>query len=293
VSPPVAVPAGAQTLTVAARSANGGALLEVRAQPEEGGPVVVLGTVEPAGAASSSALGVAALAGRTVRLVLDPIPALGGSVDVLSAGPFTAPLPGWSLARGAMAVREGRPGRRLAVTEPLEVTSPSFRPGPAARELLVAARGDGILRADAGRRHAALRAGTAWRDLHVRVGSGRTRLRLTATPGPGGLELRDLGVVRRATLVRSPRILRSGRGARVTARLLPAGGRLRVSILGDRGRRIASGLSDAGGRVRIAVPVSARPRFLVVPGDRTRAPARAAVRSRPRSPARRPRSLPR
>lgn len=271
VSPPVVVPDAAQTLMVTARAAASSAVLEVRARPAGGVPEVVLGTVEPGRVARPLAVAAAPVAGREVTVVLDPVPALGASLDVLRVGPFTAPLPGWTASRGAPEV-QGRPGRRfLRASEPLDLASPGFAPGPGARAVLVALRGDGVLRASVGGRRVVARATAAWRDVAVPAGTagGPIVLSLDARPEDGPIELRDLGVVRRATRATALRVRRAGGRARVEARLVPAGGRLRAELRDARGRRVAAGRSDAAGRVRLRGPGRGR-LTLVVPGDRTR-----------------------
>ncbi len=277
VSAPLAVPAGAQTLLVTARAAASSALLEVRARPAEGGTDIPLGTLEPTPAARALAVAAGPVAGRTVSVVLDPVPALGASLDVLRVGPVTAPLPGWTAQRGAPDVAGGRGRRLLRAGEPLELTSPAFRPGPGARALLVAVRGDGVLRAGAGGRRVAARATAAWRDVVVPLaGRSRAVLELQARPGDGPLELRDLGVVRRATRAAGLRARRAGGRLRVEARLVPAGGRLAAELRDPRGRRLARGRADAAGRLRLGA-AAAGGVTLVVPGDRTRIGLRRRV----------------
>jgi hypothetical protein len=279
VSAPLTVPAGAQTLDVTARATGRGALLQVRARPEDGGGEVVLGTLEPGPAARRDPIGVAAVAGRAVRLVLDPVPALGASLDVLRVGPVTAPLPGWSVGQGALEVA----ARRVRVREErLDLAAPAVRPGPAARALIVAVRGEGTLRLRAAGRRVAGRAGARWRDLRVPLPRrpGAVVLRIEALPGPGGLELRDLGLVRRATLARGLRAAASRGGLAVRGRLVPAGGRLRVELRDRRGRRVARGRSDPRGALALRAPAGSAPLTLVVPGDRTRIGARFPVPSR-------------
>jgi hypothetical protein len=276
VSPPLAVPVGAQTLAVAARAPASGAILDVLARPAEGGPDVPLGTVEPGPAQRRLAVGIAPVAGRTVSIVLDPTPALGTTLDVLRVGPVTAPLPGWTVV-GAAEVAGG-PGRRaVRAVDPLQLASPAFLPGPGARALLVAVRGDGVLRAAAGGRRVAARATAAWRDVVVPLRSrGVASLSIDARPGDAPMELRDLGLVRRATRATGVRARRAGGRVRVRARLVPAGGRLAAELRDARGRRVALGRADAAGRLRMSAPRSGR-LTLVVPGDRTRIGLRARL----------------
>ncbi len=276
VSPPLVVPAGAQALAITAR-AGGGTLLEVRARPAEGGAEVTLGSVEPGAAARQHLVAARLISGTSVRVVIDPVPALGASADLLRVGPVTAPLPGWSVARSVPALTGPRGRRALRAAELLSLVSPPFAPGPGARTLLVAVRGDGVLRASAGGRTVAARATAAWRDVAVPLASrSRAALVLDVRPGGRGLELRDLGLVRRATRARGLRLRRSGGRARVEATLVPAGGRLVAELRDARGRRVARARSDGAGRLRL-VAAAGGPLTLVVPGDRTRIGLRARV----------------
>jgi hypothetical protein len=272
VSPPLVVPAGAQALLVTARAPAGAALLEVRARPVEGGAEIPLGILEPGTAARPSALGVTALAGRAVRIVLDPVPALGASLDILGVGPVVAPLPGWIVTRGALEPRG--PARRRAVRVAdgvLDLRSPAFAPGPAARELIVAVRGEGSLRLAAGGRAVTARASAAWRDVRVPVRPGRRALRLVADPEATGLELRDLGLVRRGTLIRGLSAARSGVRLAVRGHLGPAGGGLVVELRDPRGRRLGRARSSASGAFTVRGRTAAARITVAVPGDRTRA----------------------
>lgn len=277
VSPPLEVPPGAQALAVAAASPNRGALLEVRAAPAEGGPEIALALLEPPARPSRMAVGLGPVAGRRVRIVLDPVPGLGSAVEVRRVGPLTAPLPGWSLLAGSPD-RERRGGRPALVVrdDPLLAVSPAFAPGAGARWLLVAVRGEGRVRATAGGRAVAAVAGPHWRDVAVPLRPGRrARLRVEARPGAAALELRDMGLVRRATRIAGLRAARGRGRVVVTARLVPAGARLAAEL--RRGaRRVSAGRADSRGRLRL-VAVEGGPLMLVVPGDRTRAGARALV----------------
>jgi hypothetical protein len=204
VSPPVLLPPGAQTLRVALRARGGGGLVQVRARPEDGAPETVLADLEPGAVRRSWPVGVAPLAGRAVRIVLDPVPALGTTLDVLRVGPVVAPLPGWSVKRGTLDVTG--PARRQVVAvsgAPLVIASPSYRivAGPRRRTVSVGLRGAGTVRLSVAGRTVVRRASSAWREVSVtlpRAGRARIAVRITATPGAGPLTLRDLGVVRRA-----------------------------------------------------------------------------------------------
>lgn len=201
VSPPIDLPPGAQTLRVAARAPGGGGLVEVRARPQAGGPDLALATLELGARRVSAPVGVSPVAGTTVRIVIDPVPALGTAVELWRVGPVVAPLPAWSVERGALEVAGARGRRAVRVSDaPLRLRSPAFRPPASARFLSLQARGGGIVRASAGGRRSTLRAGAAWRTLRIPLRprrAGAVALRAEALPGPAGLELRRLGVVLR------------------------------------------------------------------------------------------------
>ncbi|MGD9694551.1 MAG: hypothetical protein AB7V42_02690 [Thermoleophilia bacterium] len=276
VSSPFAVPGDAQLLTVTARSPALAATLDVLARPEDGGADVLLGSIEPAAAARAHGVGLAPVAGRTVRIVLDPVPALGGSLDVLGVGPVTAPLPLWTVERGSPATAGPARAPYLHVpVDDLAVTSPRFSPGPGARALIVAIRGEGVVRADAGGRTVTARAAAAWRDLRIPLPRGRrsVALRLEVRPGTGAVDVRDPGAVRRAVFAGGLRRATSSGRTRVTGRLVPAGGGLAVELRDAAGRRVARGRADSAGRLRLSARATGR-LTLVVPGDRTRIGAR-------------------
>ena len=275
VSPPLVIPAGAQSLLLTARAPSGAALLQVRARPVEGGAEIPLGTLEPGAVAHPRAVGVAPLAGRAVRIVLDPVPALGASLDVIAVGPVVAALPGWTVTRGALEPAGVARRRSVRVADGvLELRSPAFAPGPAARELIVALRGEGSLRLEAGGRAVGARASAAWRDVRVPVRPGRRALRILADAGAAGLELRDLGLVRRSTLIRGLSVTRSGARVAVRGRLAPAGGGLLVELRDPRGRRLGRARSSSSGAFTVRGRTTASRIGVVVPGDRTRIAAR-------------------
>lgn len=270
VSAPVAIPVGAQTLAVTLRAPGGDGLLVVSARPVEGGPDIELATLEPSTARRAWAVGVGGLAGRQVRFVLDPVPALGTTLDVYGVGPVTAALPGWSVS-GALDRRGPRTRGSLLVSDrPLSLVSPTFALGAGARELLVAVRGDGVVRGSGGRRAAVARATTTWRDLHVPVRGARSTFTLVATPGVNGLEIRDVGLIRRQVAVRGLRTGVAGTRRVVRATLGAVGARLVVEARARSGRRLATTRADARGRFTLRTPSAAGRVIVVVPGDRTR-----------------------
>ncbi len=209
VSPPLALPAGSQTLRVALRAPGGAGLVLVRARGEDGAETD-LGALEPGSSRRSWPVGVAALAGRTVRIVLDPVPALGTAIDLHRVGPVTAPLPGWAVTAGAAEVTGARGRRVLAVSgAPLAVRSPSFRvpPGPRRRTLSVEARGEGTVSVTAGGRSVTRTVTAAWRAIALTLpkrGRMRISVGVVAVPGAGGLQLRAIGAVVRERALRTP-----------------------------------------------------------------------------------------
>jgi len=282
VSPPFSVPPGVQYVSVRARARAGGAELVVSARPEEGGGEIPLATLSPGRTMAATPVSLAGLGGRTIRLVLDPVATLGRALDVGGVGPLGVALPGWSVSSGLPAFAPGSGRRALRLTDaPLDMVSTPFVPGPGARALIVAVRGAGRVTADAGGRAAALGAGPRWRDLRIPLpgGGGPVALTLRAVPGGDPLELRDLGLVVRATRLSGLRTARRPHGAVVLGRLVPAGGGLVVRALGSGGRRLAATRADRAGRFRLTVPADApRTVALTTAGDRTRLAGRWNVR---------------
>lgn len=279
-SPPFVVPEAAQGIAVVARAAAGGALLEVTAVPEDGAPAVALGTIAPGPSRREFLLPVAEIRGRAVRVSLDPVAAIGRAVEVGRVGPIQVVAPSWTVRSGiADPVRSG--GRRaLRVTRSrFEIASHPFGIGPAARALLVAVRGEGRVTAVAGAESRSIGAAPLWRDLRVPLGrGGRVSLTIRAVPGGDPLEIADLGVVVRATSVSNLRLRRRGPLVLVRGRLVPAGGRLRVSLRDASGGVLAAARSRTDGRFVLRAPTDERSAVLVVTGDRTRIGTRRALR---------------
>jgi len=288
VSPPVAVPPTAQVLVVRAAS-RGGAVLTVRAVPETGEPPVALAVVAAPPSGAPLAVPVGAVAGRTVRIALDPTTAFGGTLDVREVGPFAGPLPGWTLT-GA-ATRPVEAGGRAALEvreEPAELRSPAVLRPAAVRAVLVAARGPGRVRVRAGGRWVDRPVGALWTDVRAEVPTGARRLVLQVRADPEGdrLLLRDVGLLVQRV---GPRALRAeGRGRRVVVRgdLGRAGARLPVVVRQGR-RTVARTRSTDAGTFRTTAltrPGGGRLTLEVV-GDRTRVGVRVPLRVRaaPRS----------
>lgn len=196
VSPPFVVPPGGQALAVLARAPRVGADAEIRARFEDTSAEVVLGTIAPGSALRNHPVGLAGLEGRTVRIVIDPVPALGRALDVGGVGPVARTVPGWRLVAGLPERAGPAPGRVLvARADRLVLESAPFAPSRRVRAVEVSLRGDGVLRASAGGRRVHVRATPRWRTARVPLPAGRgpVLLRLDADPRGGELRLRGLG----------------------------------------------------------------------------------------------------
>jgi len=281
VSPPFLVPPGAQAIAITARAPGLGASLDVRAAPATGGPQVPLGTVQPTAAFIPQLVPLDGLAGQVVSLVLDPVPSLGRGVDIRAVGPVQTVLPDWTPLRGLPVLGAAGRLRLLDVRDDsLELASLPFAPGPAAVGLLVSVVGDGRLTVDAGAGPVHARGGARWRDVVVPLPRGvpAVALRLTASPGPGGLRLANPGLVVRASVPRDVRVGRVGARAVVTGRISPAGRGLVVELRTASGSRLGAARADTLGRFRIVARARGGRALLVVRGDRTRRPARVGLR---------------
>ncbi len=283
VSAPVWVPVGAQALRVTVGAPGRGALVQIRARPETGGEDVVLGTLQPPAVPAEMVVEAAPVAGRAVRLVVDPIPAFGASLVVTRVGPFTRPLPGWRVEAGAPEV-ERRPGGPALVTGdvPLRATSRAFAPGAGAVALIVAVRGAGTVRTDAGGRAVTTRAGRQWRDVAVPLAPGLRRAVLSVAVNPlaDGVELRDLGLVRRTVRLVGLRGASTGGRVIVTGSTRPAARRAVFTVRTASGSRVGRGRTDVHGRIRVSVPAGGGALRVVIAGRRDLVGTEGTVRGR-------------
>ncbi|MFN8109457.1 MAG: hypothetical protein U0Y82_06375 [Thermoleophilia bacterium] len=274
----VDVPAAAQTLDITAAS-SAGALLIVSALPVDGGPGVPLGVIEPDAAGSVRTVSITAVAGRAVRLLLDPSAPLGGAVVVGQVGPFAAPLPGWTLRSGAPQL--GAAGGTLQLTgEDVRVSGPRVRLPGAVRQLLVSARGSGLLAVTAGSARRSVLLEPAWRDLTIPVAAGATvSMGVHAVPGSGGpVQLRDLGTYVWAIRPRFGRTRFRARTLVLRGSLGSHGAGVRVAVRW--GRRVVSrGVVRGDGTFGVVVRRGLAPLAFEVVGDRTHLPGVAPVRA--------------
>ncbi|MEQ8833198.1 MAG: hypothetical protein RIB67_01985 [Miltoncostaeaceae bacterium] len=272
VSPPFLVPEGAQTLDLRVAAPGRAALLRVAAIVEGEFRERELGVREPGVRAGVVSVGTGGLDGRTIRLVVDPAPALGATLVLGPVGPFRAPLPGWSVPWGAPEpVGRGRSARLRVREEPARLLAPETALGPGAVSVLVRVRGRGRVRAAAGARAVTLVAGRRWRDLVVPVARrGPVRLDLRLLPAGAGLEVRDLGAVRRRVIPLGARLRGAGAARRVTGLVRPAQSGVPLAVLGPRGRLLARGTSGRAGRFSVRVGAGASPLRVRVASGRLR-----------------------
>jgi len=197
VSSPMRVSRSAQTLRVQVRSRSRGGVLLVRALRKDGRQVT-LGTIAPAGGFQQREVGLGAVRGATVRIVLDPVTSLGRTVDVRKVGPQRRVAPGWTIERGAP--QRIRKGLVAVSTGVLRMRSVRFRLPSRQRVIRLQIKGTGTARLVVSGRSARATATTRrWRTLKVRVSPRtlRTRVRIIANPRAGSLQLRRIGATSR------------------------------------------------------------------------------------------------
>ncbi len=196
ISPPTLVPEDAQGVGVLARAPRGRALLVVRALVEGDEPRR-LAVLEPTGRLEEHLVSVAGLGGRVVRLELDPVTALGRTVQIGGVGPFRTTLRGWTVTRGVPSP-VGRSTARLEIDEPLRAQR-RLRLPPRARAVTLRLRGEGSAQLTVAGVRRKLRATSEWQTLRVPVPRGRRAASafLVARPGFGRLELARVGAIAR------------------------------------------------------------------------------------------------
>lgn len=189
VGPAFTVPVNAQALPMVLGVPGANALLDIRARPVEGGADIPLATIVPDRAVRSWDVGVTAIRGRTVRIVIDPVTSLGRRLYVRSMGPPVDVLPGWVVTRGVPVVmsRWGRRGLEVQDTVLAATTAP-FTPTSRTTSIGVSVRGAGRISASLrGRTVRATAKAGAWTTIRfpVRPGARGLRMSFTATPAAG------------------------------------------------------------------------------------------------------------
>lgn len=189
VGPAFTVPDTAQLLPIVMGVPGGYALVAVRARPVEGGADIPLATIVPSRAVRTWNVGIGAVRGRTVRIVLDPVSILGRRLYVRGVGPPVEVLPGWVVARGMPVVvsRWGKRGLDVADARMVARTAP-FTPSPRTRVVSISVRGAGRITARLRGRSVRASATTgSWTTLRfpVRRRARGLTISFTATPAPG------------------------------------------------------------------------------------------------------------
>ncbi len=279
-SPSFTVPAGAQSLEVMLGVPGADAVVSVRARLDDGGGDVALGTIVPHRAVRRFTVSIAQVAGRAVRIVLDPTTSLGRRVLVRSVGPVRTVLPGWSVTRGLPAVMSswGHPAIRVS-DDALQVDTPPIIPGAAARFLGVSVRGQGRLIASIGaHRVVATASGAAWRHLRVAVpaGAGSVVLGLKAEPSGEGLAVANAGVIVHQVAISALAVAAAGNRAVVRARVGPAAAGLQAQVR-QGSRVVGRGRVSSRGTLVVRVAATGSRAVLEVRGDATRIGSRHAV----------------
>ena len=274
--PLVAIPQGAQVMPVRIGVPGANAFVDVRARPQGGGPDIPLITLLPDRGVRSMDVPVGAVAGQTVRIVLDPVSSLGRRLLIGGMGPVRAALPGWSVAAGLPVVARSWGRSAFRVDDgTLTASTPGVVLGGGSRYLGVAVRGSGTVIASAGGAQARLTASDgSWTWLHVRVAGAQRRMALTATTTEGGMLA--LGPVATPARGVSLSALRASAG-RVTAKVGPLATGLRVQV--RVGARIVGTARVApSGRVSVGTSGAAGRGSVVVLGDASRAGVTRAIR---------------
>lgn len=278
-TPSFTVAAGAQVVLVSLGVPGANAVVGVRARPDDGGADVSLITVTPDRGVRTFAIPVGAVAGRSVRLVLDPVTSLGRRLLVGSVGPVRWVLPGWSVGQGLPIV--GRAWGRSVIRVSngrVQASTPAVALSPADRYLGFAVRGSGTVQAGAGGRQVRVTAtGSRWTWAHVRV-RGRTSsaaLRLTAVATEGSvLALGPVGTPAHGVRLSGLRVA----GGRVIARVGPRATGLRVLITTTGGRVVGRGRVPVSGSISIGLSSGSGRAVVTVQGDATRTNTVRAVR---------------
>jgi len=255
-TPVFTVPPGGQSLPIRLGVPGANAVVQVRARPVEGGPDIPLATIVPERAVRRWDVGLGAVRGRTIRVVIDPITSMGRRLYVASVGPVQAILPGWDVAVGLPVISTAW-GRRAIVAGdgPVSLTTPPIPSAAGTRFIGLAVRGEGRVRAvAAGRAVTASPRGRDWMALRIPVRGGKpVSLAITATPEPGKrLVLSDVGVPVTAVRLSAVSVRRVGGGAIVTARVSPNPRGVRAEVrVGTRLLGRGTATADGGLVVRV------------------------------------------
>jgi hypothetical protein len=270
-APPLTVAPQQQVVLITARAPVGAPLLHVSALLPDG-TARPLGDVRPGASWDAFAFNAAALAGTTVRIVVDPVMGRQDAVDLARVGESEQVAAGMRLVHGAARRAIGLPAGALLTAGPgaFELRTGLFRVASDAATVSVWIRGIGGLRPSielsaGGLALGGAVAGPAWRPVRVPISALRgRRVALSVASGDAsGLQLAYVGTVQRAPALRVVRFVapppaapRGGKvGVVVTGSHALAGAR--VALEQWRGavwRRIGAGtLKLAGARLKLSL----------------------------------------
>ena len=261
-------------LTLQLRALQGHAALRVLASLPDRPEPLLLATLEPGKSWSVASVNARALAGHEVRLLLDPVIALGDGIDVTLAGRPEVPAPRFTLSGGSVLRSNGGPAGTFLAAQPgpLSLAGATIRIPPDAVTASVWVHASAglmpVVELLAGNRLlGTTTASTAWQPLRVSVAALRGRtVRLTVRSADAtGLQLAWIGTVQRAPALRF-----------ATARRDQKRVRLRLAASQALAYQWVAGRARGRRRLGVRHPAAA-------PGRRQRAGARQA--RRPAAPA--------
>ena len=200
-----------QVLTLQLRALQGHAALRVLAELTDRPEPLLLATLEPGKSWSAASVNARALAGTSVRLLLDPVIALGDGIDVTLAGRPEVPAPRFTLGGGSILRSHGGPAGTFLAAQPgpLSLAGATIRIPTDAVTASVWVHGAAgrtpVVDLLAGNRLlGTTTASAAWQPLRVSVAALRGRsVRLTVRSADAtGLQLTWIGTVQRAPALR-------------------------------------------------------------------------------------------
>jgi hypothetical protein len=262
--------------------------------------VHALGDLRPTSSWDTFAFNVAALAGQTVRLVLDPVMGRQDAVDLARVGESEQVASGMALVRGAARRAVGLPAGALlmAGAGPFELRTATFTLASDAATISVWIRGIAGLRPSVTLKAGGRTLGTAtadgsWRAVRMPVAAlrGRRVALSVASADASGLQLAYVGTVQRAAALRVRRFVPAlpGSPANAPIGVVVTGSRalagIRVTLEQWRGaawKRIGAALlkpTDARVRLTVTLPRRAEVRA-VFGGSEAVAAGTSPVRTR-------------
>jgi hypothetical protein len=200
-----------QVLTLQLRALQGHAALRVLAELTDRPEPLLLATFEPGKSWAAASVNARELAGHSVRLVLDPVIALGDGIDVTVAGRPEVPAPQFTLGGGSILRSHGGPAGTFLAAQPgpLSLAGATIKiPNDAVTAAVwvhgAAGRTPSVDLLAGNRLLGTTTAGAVWQPLRVSVAALRGRkVRLVVrSADAAGLQLTWIGTVQRAPSLR-------------------------------------------------------------------------------------------